>query len=283
MKDWKKAYYVGHPYRVLVSDNGKKYVDYKSVRNDQLNMSLENSKVGPAMGFNFPVHYSCDHNCECYRLGKCYACNGCYNFMCNQALYSENLAFYRCHTDGEFIDAICEVIREHSMIKLFRWFESGDILGSRFFEDMVEIAWLNPDVRFWSYTKKYAIVNAFVDKYGLAAIPENLVIVFSHWMNEDGSYFPMENPYQFPTSEFIPVGMEHLTETVTHICPCSDPDVIAQCATCETPCYKLQHGQSMALLEHSTKASKTRDKAVREAHNALKEARKAARKGGKKA
>ena len=133
---------------------------------------------------------------------------------------------------------------------------------------MVKIAIDNPGIKFWSYTKKYSIVNKWINANG--DLPENLVIIFSHWMNCDGSYFPMNNPHNLPTSEFIPFGREELKETVTHICPCSDPSVVATCATCDHPCYKLCKGESMALLEHSTKATKQRDKDIKAAKASLK-------------
>lgn len=145
--------------------------------------------------------------------------------------------------------------------KLWRYFTCGDIADSRFLQVMVRLAENNPSVKFWSYTKKYEIVNNWIAKNG--KLPQNLRIIFSHWLNDDGSYFPMSNPYNLPTSEFIPLGREDLVKTVTHVCPCSDPSVVATCATCDHPCYDLMEGQSMALLEHSTSRTKARDKAIK--------------------
>ena len=97
-----------------------------------------------------------------------------------------------------------------------------------------------------------------------------MVIIFSHWMNDDGSYYPMDNPHDLPTSEFIPYGREDLKEKVTHVCPCSDPSVLATCETCDHPCYTLKKGEMMGLLEHSTKQTKQRDKEIRLAKEQLK-------------
>lgn len=133
-----------------------------------------------------------------------------------------------------------------------------DILNGRFFDCMVQVAKACPAVRFWTYTKKYEIVNKWIDKNG--PLPGNLTVIFSHWLNEDGSYFPMNNRHNLPTSEFIPYGKEELLKTVDHVCPCSDPDIFTTCATCPNPCYELKPGQSMALCGHSTKATKERDK-----------------------
>ena len=264
-----KAYYSENPYTVCIGQNGFPYVDRDTVRNDSVNMSDGNSKVGAVMAMNFPIEQTCDHKCECYKDGLCYACGGHYARANNQSIYAENLAYFLTHTNAEWIEEINRQIRIMNR-KLFRWFTCGDILNERFLKAMVQIAKENPSIKFWSYTKKYKIVNKYVKENGLESIPENLVIIFSHWKNRDGSYFPMDNPYDFPTSEFIPIGEEYLTETVTNICPCSDPNVLETCETCSHPCYELKHGQSMALLEHSTTDSKERDKTVQKAHKALK-------------
>jgi hypothetical protein len=85
----------------------------------------------------------------------------------------------------------------------------------------------------------------------------------------------MDNPYNFPTSEFIPIGKEELSKKSTFVCPCSDPSVSVTCETCENKCYRLKPGQSQALLEHSTTATKDRDKALKAAKKAVKQAKKA--------
>lgn len=266
-----KEYYKRNPFTVLVSlVSGTKYVDWHSVRCDTLNTSFGNSKVGKVGCFNFPIEYTCV-NCECKQKRKCYALNGCYMFHSNQATYSENYAFWKAVGKEAFADAMVKRITENKW-KLFRYFTCGDIPEISFFDAMVEIAKRCPNAKFWLYTKKYGIVNIWCNKNGVDAIPENLTVIFSHWLNDDGSYFPMSNPYNFPTSEFIPLGKEELKEQVTFICPCSDPNVYSTCETCEHPCFDLKHGQSMALLEHSTPKTRKRDKAIRKAKEAIRKA-----------
>jgi len=252
-------------YRVQIGKNGKPYVALDTVSTDVIHVSDGNSKTGPCLNFNFPVEMTCDHRCECYSSGKCYACSGCYLFASNQLQYAENLAFFRANS-GEFVKAI-QVAIDSAKKTLFRWFTCGDIPNMAFLSCMVEVARNNPTMKFWSYTKKYTIVNSWISENG--ELPENLKIIFSHWLNDDGSYFPMENPYNLPTSEFIPFGKEQEAEKVTHVCPCSDPTKKVTCATCDHPCYTLNHGESMALLEHSTSRTKERDKAIKEAKNNL--------------
>lgn len=265
-------------FEIKKGENGLNYVSAFDVSSVIHVTAKGNSKTGSPVGsYNFPVEQSCNHKCECYKSKACYACGGFYQMPDNMKLYAENLSYFLTHTSEEFIESFCENLKANGN-KLFRYFTIGDILNRRFFDCMIENARRMPNVHFWSYTKKYNIVNAWVEENGIENFPENLTIIFSHWLNEDGTYFPMENPYNFPTSEFIPAGKEYLAETVTHICPCSDPNVLTTCATCEHACYTLKHGESMALLEHSTSRTKQRDKAVKAAHNAIKESRKAERK-----
>lgn len=279
MKKENKAYYQKNPYSFETANDGKKYVAWDSVI-PTLNLSDGNSKVGKVICFNLPIFYTCVHDCECYTGGKCYADGGCYNFASNQATYSENYAFYRSCTKEQFIDAMCAEIATYKNARLMRYFTCGDIPNIAFIDCIVEIARRFPGIKFWTYTKKYRFVNHWVDVNGLDSIPENLRIVFSHWRNDDGTYYDMPNPYQFPTSEFIPAGCEELAKHVTHICPCSDPESIEHCDTCTHACYDLKFGESMALLEHSTSATKDRDKELKAAKEKLE---KAAKKAGKAA
>ena len=257
-----------NPFDVKKGANGRNYVTLSSVGSDRLNVAEGNSKTGSnVINFNFPIEMTCNHACECYKNATCYACNGCYLFANNQALYSENLNFFNNNSDDDFMNAL-QLVIDKTGYKRFRYFTCGDIPNIRCIDCMVSLAKRNPSVKCWSYTKKYNLVNTWIDNNG--NLPENLVIIFSHWMNEDGTYFDMHNPHNLPTSEFIPYGREELKEKVTHICPCSDPTVNATCATCDHPCYTLKNGESMALLEHSTKQTKERDKAIKTAKQAIK-------------
>lgn len=261
-----REYYANNPYTVKVGQNGAIYVDIDSVRNDGISVSDGNTKVGRVMCFNMPIEWTCDHRCNCYKEKKCYACAGHYAHASNQAIYAENYAAFKAHGPQWLAEMVTAEIRR-ARVSLFRWFTCGDIASTAFLIAMVETARMNENVRFWAYTKKYGIVNRYIENGGV--IPANLTIIFSHWMNDDGTYFPMDNPHGLPTSEFIPLGMEHLAAAATHICPCSDPTIKATCETCEHGCYALKHGEMMALLEHSTARTAARDKAIRAAHKAL--------------
>lgn len=254
-------------YEIAIGQNGKKYVTQDSV-DAVFHCTDGNSKTGAHVGnYNLSIEYTCSHACECYKSGACYACGGCYQYGSNQAGYTENYKFYRENDVATIAGKITEYIKENKL-SLYRYFTCGDIPGGKFMDVMEKAAQDNPGVKFWAYTKKYSIVNKWMDAHN-GELPDNLAIIFSHWLNDDGSYYPMDNPYGLPTSEYIPLGKEELTAAVTHICPCSDPNAKATCATCEHPCYNLKRGESMALLEHSTARTRERDKAIKAAHAAL--------------
>ena len=254
-------------YEVKKGINNKNYVTRESVTDNILHIVPGNSKTGEkVVNFNLSIEYTCDHTCECYKEGKCYAEGGCYLFASNQAGYTENFNFIKSSTNEEILTA-WQLALDYYGFKMWRYFTCGDIPFLRFIDCMVEFAKRNPEIKFWSYTKKYSLVNKWIDDNG--SLPENLVIIFSHWLNEDGTYFPMNNRHNLPTSEFIPYGKEELAKTVTHICPCSDPTINATCATCDHACYTLKNGESMALLEHSTKQTKERDKEIKAAKKQL--------------
>ena len=266
-----RRHYKKNPYTVLTGKNGMKYVDRKTVRTEHINLSLSNSKTGKVIAFNLPIESTCKHDCECYSGKKCYACGGCYNFSLNQAMYAENLTFFLMHESADFVAKITAAIKRHRSRKLFRWFTCGDIVNRRFLACMIAIAKENPGIKFWTYTKKYEIVNKYIDDFGQDAIPENLAIIFSHWQNDDGTYYPMDNRHNMPTSEFIPMGEEEQIEKVTFVCPCSNPGIVEHCENCSHPCYELKRGESMALVEHSTERTKERDSVIKAMRGKMKD------------
>jgi hypothetical protein len=60
-----------------------------------------------------------------------------------------------------------------------RWFDSGDLADAEFFERMVELCKRTPQVKHMMFTKKYEIVNEYIDKHG--NLPDNLNVLFSAW------------------------------------------------------------------------------------------------------
>lgn len=276
MKEFKIDKRTGREYYLTTANNGLKYVApcAEDGAMPVLHIAKGNTKTGNdhVLCYGHVIPMSCDNTCECYTEKVCYGCHGNYvRYPVNQLYLADNMYYLKTYGYKAMKDAIIAEIKKNHC-KFFRWFTVGDIINLDFIEMMVEIGKACPNVKFWGYTKKYMLVNHYIEKHMGGNAEEFLRftgLIFSHWRNKDGSFFRMINPYRMPTSEFIPFGMESEADKANHICPCSNPDVYENCCNCSTPCYELKLGQSMALLEHSTDQTKERDKAIAKAHKAI--------------
>lgn len=248
------------------NSDGVGYVDLNDVI-DRINLSLKNDKVGLVLNISFPIHYTCDHCKECYKRKECYGLNGCFAYTSNQIKYSENLKFFIEHTVNEIVTALKKEIAKYPNYDFFRWFAIGDIFGEKMLSVMVELAKELPNMHFYAYTKKHHIVNNWIANNG--KLPTNLNIMFSLWTNGDGTLETVNNPYDLPTTVFIPCGKENdLLTSEMFVCPCSDSSWLGHCADC-SGCPTGQH-KTIAFLEHSTSATKQRDKAIKAERKAIK-------------
>lgn len=240
-----------------------------------LHLPAGNTKMGTdhVLSFGLPIGASCVRTCECFTKKICYGMSGNYvQYPINQLYLADNMLFFKVNGWDKTADAIiAEIKRTHC--KYFRWFTVGDIPNVDFLKMMIKVGKNCPGVKFWGYTKKYMIVNHYIDKYmhGNAELFHQYTgLIFSHWRNKNGSFFKMLNPYNMPLSVFVPLGMEKEAEKANHICPCSNPDVYENCCNCSNPCYELKPGETMALLEHSTPETAKRDREIKKAHDAIK-------------
>ena len=76
-------------------------------------------------------------------------------------------------------------------VRFFRFHVSGDIINKAYFHHMVDIANNNPHCEILCFTKRYSIVNDWIDNNG--GIPSNLHILFSGWNN-----LTPNNPHRLP-------------------------------------------------------------------------------------
>lgn len=239
--------------------DGVGFIDWHEV-NARINLSLKNDKIGLVLNISFPIHYTCDHCKECYRSKECYGMHCTYCFPDNQIRYSENLKYFIENTEDAIVKAMIEEISKYPKYKLFRWFAIGDILNEKMLNVIVRVAEELPDMMFYGYTKKHALVNRWLDKNG--DFPENLNLMFSLWTFKDGTVETVDNPHGLQTALYIPCGMEDelLTEDM-FICPCASGEWVGHCSDC-SGCPTGQH-KAVAFLEHSTAKTKDRDKKIK--------------------
>ena len=153
----------------------QEYIDFLANQSNEINMSNNNSKTGKAcLNIAFPVCV-CREDAPC--KATCYACKGCQTFANVQAAYYRNLRLYNEDSDNFFEQVYFKI--KFSGLPKVRWFDSGDIVDAEFFDRMIELCKRTPDTKHMAFTKKYEIVNKWIDENG--DLPENLNIMFSAW------------------------------------------------------------------------------------------------------
>lgn len=199
-----------------------------------VSISPGNSKLGAIPSVSLPsikTCIQCDCNTKCYarkieRLRK----------NVKQA-YERNLSILRSDPDEYWRE-----IKAHLMLsRYFRFHVSGDIPDNEYFKNMVSVTDECPHCEVLCFTKKYDIVNEYVAKHGMNAIPKNLHIVFSGWVG-----LRMVNPFCFPEAH---VKYRDGSTTARHDAKSCGGNCYG-CVTTETGCWNLKSGEQVVFNEH---------------------------------
>jgi hypothetical protein len=197
-----------------------------------VSISKNNKKMGGIPSISFPPVVTCANCAECSK--KCYA-KKMANFRpsIGQA-WENNLTEWKQNPDAVKYAILSNAITSG----YFRYFVGGDIVDADFFSVMVEIANIAKNCQFLAFTKKYNIVNAYIDNGG--TIPENLHIIFSGW----GDKLIPNNPHKLPQSDVIFKGQEEPTNA--KICGGNCVDCICK----GVACWDLKQGETIYFYEH---------------------------------
>lgn len=194
-----------------------------------ITISESNKKLGTIPSFNTSPTYSCDKRLSCYKKG-CYA-KACWGKFRPSAYASVMHNAEMCQGHRLAVrDAVISFLKGGvTTYNYFRWHGAGDIADTNYFEMMIQIAKECPQTKFLAYTKRYSIVNGWLAKNGIKALPKNLVIRFSAWTKKD--VFP--NPFNLPVFyvDFSTMGTGH---------PELNPDIPAKSLKCpgvQAGCY----------------------------------------------
>lgn len=199
----------------------------------KVSISAKNNKMGDVASVSLMPFLSCPGRCADTCGGKCYAAklanlrkNVLTSYARNQAL-----AIYAPDLYWKQVNAAISAVR------FFRFHVSGDILHYAYFEKMVECARMNPKTEILAFTKRYEIVNAWIEANG--DLPENLHILFSGWNN-----LAPENPHNMPeTNVFAHDGEAKETWRV-----CGGN--CFQCALNCEGCWNAKRGDTIAFKLH---------------------------------
>ena len=199
-------------------------------------ISTTNSKLGLIPSVNLPPLVTCRENCPC--ADTCYALKGRYRFRNVKERHLHNYNAY-LENPKEYFSAIKKEINNGLIsYSYFRWHASGDIVDEQYFSGMVEVAKSLPRTSFLAFTKKFELVNSYIESGG--TIPENFHIVFSAW----GDNFRIENPYQFPVA-YVRFPDENLNKSI----PCTASECSGDCTTC-LQCWNIKSGESVVFNKH---------------------------------
>lgn len=191
------------------------------------------SKLGKAIpSISLPAGETCRPDAPC--LDKCYARKGNFHLPSVKDALADNLAYWNeSHAAFEMSvnDFVC-------LYRFIRWHASGDIPDGEYLKMMVRVAKQNPRTDFLCFTKKYELVNEYLEHN---PFPENLHMALSTWGN-----FKPENPHS------LPLAMIKFRSRKNDI----PEDAIACPGFCETccreggSCWELAPGQVVYFDEH---------------------------------
>lgn len=201
--------------------------------NMELKVSNGNIKMGNIPSVSLPSVITCNQECSCHE--KCYAKKlERLRRTVREAYMSNYNLLNRCP------DIYWREVEATIMLsRFFRYHVSGDIPDNVYFAHMIDIADRNPQCEMLCFTKKYSIVNDYLDFGG--TIPDNLHIIFSGWKG-----FEMNNPYNLPEAHVR--YRDGSTTARDDAVECSGN--CANCAITDEGCWKLELGDQVIFNEH---------------------------------
>lgn len=205
------------------------------VNGQHVHISKGVTKLGADIpSVSLPPICTCRKDAPCAK--KCYARKGRWCFSHNRSLLQKNIDIWREEPKLFQRDVISAAF--HS--RFFRWHSSGDIPDMKYLEMMVDTANKLPFTQFLCFTKKYEMVNEYLDIHN--SFPKNLCVVFSAW----GSFIP-ENPYQLPMA-YVRFKDESVNHIPGNAIQCNN--YCGDCVMSGCSCWDLKPGESVCFNEH---------------------------------
>lgn len=195
-------------------------------------ISKGNSKLGAIPSVSLPSIKTC-RNCACQE--KCYAQKLERLRPAVRNAYQHNLEVWIKDPETYWREVEASIM----MSRFFRFHVSGDIPSFKYLINMVEIARRQPHCEILCFTKKYNLVNEFIEQGG--ELPGNLHMIFSGWVGLE-----MANPFSLPEAHVR--YRDGSTTAREDAIECSGN--CTECALTEGGCWNLQKGQQVVFNEH---------------------------------
>lgn len=202
---------------------------------ERVHISHGVSKLGADIpSVSLPPITTCRSDAPCFK--GCYARKGRFSFQHNKDLLSKNYDIW-CAAPMQYEQDV-KFAAFHS--RYFRYHSSGDIPDMSYLEMMVRVAKDLPNTSFLCFTKKYEMVNEYLNVNG--CFPNNLRIVLSAW----GNWQPA-NPHNLPVA-YIRFKKKDSGEIPA--CAKHCPKYCGECVMSGCSCWDLQFGESVVFDEH---------------------------------
>ena len=200
-----------------------------------VSISRGNAKMGLIASVSLPPIISCSKE----------ACK-----HCGKDCYARKIARLRPKTVGAAYQRNLDILKEEpeqfwrevnaavAMSRFFRFSVSGDIYDKDYFENMVKVARNNKHCEILCFTKKFDIVNEWLNDHKL---PKNLHLIFSGWRG-----MTMNNPHNLPEAHvFYRDGTTTAKDGARY---CSNN--CYECAIEMANCWSLKHGEQVVFAQH---------------------------------
>ena len=197
-----------------------------------VNISKGNEKLGSIQSVSLPSITTC-RTCDCNK--KCYA-NRIERRRKNvREAYKNNLNILNNESEIYWREVEAAIM----LSRFFRFHVSGDIPDAAYFINMVEIAKRNHHCEILCFTKKYEIVNEFLEFGG--TMPKNLHMIFSAWVG-----LTMTNPFLLPEAHVR--YRDGTTTAAANAKECGGN--CTECAVTDEGCWTLCSGEQVVFNEH---------------------------------
>lgn len=196
-------------------------------------ITLSNVKLGGNIPqLNMPYAITCRPDAPCFK--QCYCNHGNMAFASVRNSHKNKLELYK-EDPKKFFEKI-DFELSFVTYKYFRWHSAGDIVDEQYLDLMCWLARRHKETRFLCFTKKYELVNNYLNNHRK---PSNLVLVLSNW-----GTWRVENPHNLPES-FVDFGNgDEEIPVFAYECP-------GRCEACNGQhCWHLNKGQSVCFHKH---------------------------------
>ena len=196
-------------------------------------ISAGNSKLGNIPSVSLPSVVTCRNDCDCYT--KCYARKFENMRPSVKNAYRHNYDLLTESPDIYWREVEASIM----MSRFFRFHVSGDIPDYTYFTHMVDVANRNSHCEILCFTKKYGIVNRYLEHN--ETIPDNLHIIFSGWKGLE-----MDNPFLLPEAH-----VRYKDGTTTANLDAKEcGGNCTECLLTESGCWLLKQGEQVVFNEH---------------------------------